>query len=422
VRPDLPLAPDDVSRWRRLAAAVVPPEDDGGEPLSERGWRTTVLGMHVISAVVWGLALLSVLSGEVTDPDGRGPVLAVLGALALSYVLAGGPAISGGGPWRALVHLVVVVVSFGFIGWLAPGLLFLLFLAYPQIWFVVQGNLTGIVWTVLLAGASAVGPIALADAGRTPLEVLRESAISLAFSLALGLWISNVLRQSAERASLIAQLETTRSELAAAERERGVLAERERLAQEVHDTLAQGYTSIVVLSQTAAALVPADPDAARDRLAVIEEVARDNLAEARAVVAAFRPVALDGSTLVEALRQLAGRFARETGLEVRVDTTALDAAPGLRTDEEVVLLRGAQEALTNVRRHAGASAVVLRLARVGGQVSVHVEDDGVGFDPAAVRVSGLEGLRGRVAQVGGEVDVASAPGSGTRVTVRVPGP
>ncbi len=411
-----------MSLTRRLAAAVVPPQDDGGEPMSERGWRTTVLGMHVISVVLWLLALVSVLSGEVTDPGGRGPVLAVLGVLALSYALAGGPAIGGGGPTRALVHLVVVVVAFGFIGWLAPGLLFLLFLAYPQVWFVVQGRLTGIVWTVLLAVASAIGPIALADAGRTTLEVLRESAISLGFSLALGLWISHVLRQSAERASLIAQLEATRTELAAAERERGVLAERERLAQEVHDTLAQGYTSIVVLSQAGAALVPSDPDAAREKLAVIEEVARDNLAEARAVVAAFRPVALDGSTLVEALRQLAARFARETGLEVRVDTAALDAAPGLRTDEEVVLLRGAQEALTNVRRHAGASAVVLRLARVGGQVSVHVEDDGVGFDPAAVRVSGLEGLRGRVAQVGGEVDVASAPGSGTRVTVRVPGP
>jgi signal transduction histidine kinase len=422
VRPDLPLAPDDVSLTRRLAAAVVPPaEDDGGAPLSERGWRTTLVGMHVISAVLWTLAVLSVGSGEVTGTGERGPVLAVLGALALSYVLAGGPALSGGHRWRALTHLVVVVVSFGLLGVLAPGLLFLLFLAYPQVWFVVQGTRTGVAWTVLLAVASAVGPVTDAEAGRSTLEVLRESVISLAFSLALGLWISHVLRQSAERASLIAQLEATRSELAAAERERGVLAERERLAQEVHDTLAQGYTSIVVLSQTAAALVDRAPDAARGKLAVIEEVARDNLAEARAVVAAFRPVALDGSTLVEALGRLAERFARETGLEVRVDTSALDAAPGLRTDEEVVLLRGAQEALTNVRRHAGASAVVLRLARVGSQVSVHVEDDGVGFDPAAVTVSGLEGLRGRVTQVGGEVDVVSAPGSGTRVTVRVPG-
>ncbi len=407
---------------RRLAAVLLPSGGEGdGEPLSATGWRATVVGMHVISAVIWTLAVGSVLSGEVTAAGERGPVLAVLGLLALSYLGAGGPAIAGGHPWRAVVHLTVVVVSFGLLGWLAPGLLFLLFLAYPQIWFVVQGTLTGIAWTVLLAGASALGPVAATADGQSPLEVLRETVIGLVFSLALGLWVSRVLHQSAERASLIAQLEATRTELATAEHERGVLAERERLAQEVHDTLAQGYTSIVVLSQTAAALVSTDADAARERLAVIEEVARDNLAEARAVVAAFRPVALDGSTLVAALQQLAGRFARETGLPVRVDTAALDGAPRLRTDEEVVLLRGAQEALTNVRRHAGASAVVLRLARVGGQVSVHVEDDGVGFDPSSVAVSGLEGLRGRVAQVGGEVDVASAPGSGTRVTVRVPG-
>jgi signal transduction histidine kinase len=246
----------------------------------------------------------------------------------------------------------------------------------------------------------------------------------MVFSLGLGLWISRVLYQSAHRADLIEQLERTRAELAAVERERGVLAERERLAREVHDTLAQGYTSIVVLSQTAAAHLDTDPAAARERLALIEEVARDNLEEARAMVAAFAPVALEDSTLVEALERLAERFTRETGLAVRVDTAALAGEVALRRDEEVVLLRGAQEALTNVRRHAGASSVVVRLSVTGEserrQVSLHVEDDGIGFDGSAVRGSGLEGLRGRVAQVGGAVDVVSAPGEGTRVTLRVP--
>ncbi len=410
-----------MSLRRRLTAAVVPPEDDGGEPLPARGWRATVVGVHVISAAVWALAVLSTAVGDAVDDDRRLPALVVLAALAVAYALLGVPAIGAGARRRAVLYLVVLVLAFGVLGWLASALLFLLFIAYSHVWFAVQGTLTGISWTLLLGLASAVGPLLSAASARSPGDLLLDTGVGITFSLALGIWISRVLHESAERASLIAQLEATRSELAAAERERGVLAERERLAQEVHDTLAQGYTSIVVMAQTASALLPGDPDAARERLAVIEEVARDNLAEARAVVAAFRPVALDGSTLVEALRRLAERFARETGLAVRVDTGALDGVPSLRTDEEVVLLRGAQEALTNVRRHAAASAVVLRLARVGGQVSVHVEDDGVGFDPAAVSVSGLEGLRGRVAQVGGEVDVTSAPGSGTRVTVRVPG-
>ncbi|MGY1774927.1 sensor histidine kinase [Geodermatophilus sp. SYSU D00804] len=411
-----------MSLTRRLAAAVVPPRDDGGEPLPERGWRATVTGVHVISTVVWGLAVVSATAGDAVDDDRRAAALAVLGGLAVAYAVLGVPAIGRGARRRAVAYLLVLVTAFALLGWVAPGLLFLLFLAYPQVWFAVQGTLTGVTWTLLLGLASAAGPVLGAASDRSAADVLLETGIGIGFSLALGVWISRVLHESAERASLIAQLEATRSELAAAERERGVLAERERLAQEVHDTLAQGYTSIVVLSQTAAALVSSDPAAARERLAVIEEVARDNLAEARAVVAAFRPVALDGSTLVEALEHLAGRFARETGLPVRVDTQALDGGTGLRTDEEVVLLRGAQEALTNVRRHADATAVVLRLARVGGQVSVNVEDDGVGFDPSSVAVSGLDGLRGRVAQVGGEVDVASVPGSGTRVTVRVPGP
>ncbi|WP_233517421.1 sensor histidine kinase [Geodermatophilus marinus] len=409
-----------MTRGRAWAAVLLPEpgEGDGGFPLSERGWRATVAGMHVISAAVWTLAVVT----TATRPEGVRPVvLAVLAVLAVAYALAGAPAIAAGGlRLRSPLYLTVLVAGFAVLGFTDPTMFFLLFLAYPQVWFVVGGTTTGIAWTVLLAVASAIGPVASAASGDAAQDALVSTGISLLFSLALGLWVSRVLHQSEQRAQLIDQLERTRAELAAAERERGVLAERERLAREVHDTLAQGYTSIVVLAQTAAAQLDRDPAAARERLAVIEEVARDNLAEARAVVAAFRPVGLEESTLVEALHRLAERFGRETGLAVRVDTGALGTGPELRRDEEVVLLRGAQEALTNVRRHAGASAVVVRLVRVAGQVSVHVEDDGVGFDPAAAPGAGLEGLRGRVAQVGGTVDVASAPGTGTRVTVRVP--
>lgn len=409
---------------RRAAVGPPPPGDDGGPPLTEAGWRATVLVLHAASATVLTAAVATVL---LRDLDGRPVLLGALAVWVVAYLTLAAPSLVSRRSRRATAYLVVLVAVVGVLAAVEPSLLFVMFLAYPQVWFLVATDRSGVLWSLALAGAGVLGPLVAWTRGEEPLWGPGQTLVGLGLSLVMGLWVSRVLEQSRSRAALIRQLEDTRAELAAAEHERGVLAERERLAQEVHDTLAQGYTSIVVLSQTAAALVPADPDAAREKLAVIEEVARDNLAEARAVVAAFRPVALDGSTLVEALRQLAGRFARETGLEVRVDTaaldsTALDGAAGLRTDEEVVLLRGAQEALTNVRRHAGASAVVLRLARVGGQVSVHVEDDGVGFDAAAVRVSGLEGLRGRVAQVGGEVDVASAPGAGTRVTVRVPGP
>lgn len=413
---------------RRWSAVFLPPsrEQEAAAPLSEHGWRRTVAGMHVISAAVWGLAVVATLLGQndVVGTD-RTAALAALGVLALAYVLLGTPALVHGRPLLGAGYLVALVAVFAVLGWVAPSLFFLLFLAYPQIWFVVQGRPAGVVWTVLLAGVTTLGPLLRPDSGENPREVVLETGVSLLFSLALGLWIGRVIVQSEQRAELIAQLESTRAELAAAERERGVLAERERLAREVHDTLAQGYTSIVVLAQTAAGQLDGDADGARERLALIEEVARDNLQEARAVVAAFGPAHLDGSTLVEALQRLADRFGRETGTAVRVDTGALGEGVTLRRDEEVVLLRGAQEALTNVRRHAGASAVVIRLVTAGGpggrQVSVQVEDDGVGFDPGSTPVSGLDGLRDRAGQVGGALEVASAPGAGTRVTVRVPG-
>jgi signal transduction histidine kinase len=300
-----------------------------------------------------------------------------------------------------------------------------MFLAFPQVWFMVGAQRSGVLWTLALGAAATVGPLVHVVEGTEPLDGPGQTLVGTVFSLAMGVWVHRVMQQSRQRAALIQEVESTRAELAAAHREQGILAERERLAREVHDTLAQGYTSIVVLAQTATAQLAADPGGAAERLGLIEEVARENLAEARAMVGAFAPVGLESTTLVEALQRLAERFGRETGIVTRLDTSALgDAGGGLPRAEEIVLLRGAQEALANVRRHASASAVVLRVGRVGtgesAQVSVHVEDDGVGFDPAATSGVGLAGLRDRAEQVGGAVDVASAPGQGTRVTVRVP--
>jgi signal transduction histidine kinase len=405
-------------------AAVGPPnpEDGGGPPLSARGWRITVAGLHVVFVLLLLIAVATIALSPVEAP--RAVLLIAIGVLALAYALLGAPALTTRDERRAGAYLTVLVIVFGVLAWYEPSLLFLLFLGYAQVWFLSETVTRGMLWTVALAAASTVGPFVAWTRGDEPLSGPAQTLVGLVFSLAMGLWIFRVLEQSQQRALLIRELERTRASLAAAEHERGVLAERERLAREVHDTLAQGYTSIVVLSQTAAALLPSGSDEARERLALIEEVARDNLREARAVVAAFAPVGLEGSTLVEALHRLAERFGRETGLAVRVDTAALAGAVSLRRDEEVVLLRGAQEALTNVRRHADAHSVVVRLSVTGEgeqrQVSVHVEDDGVGFDTSSVVGTGLDGLRGRVAQVGGEVDVASAPGEGTRVTLRVP--
>jgi signal transduction histidine kinase len=211
------------------------------------------------------------------------------------------------------------------------------------------------------------------------------------------------------------------------------MAERERMSREIHDTLAQGFTSVIMLSQTAVADLRRElPDQAVERLLLIERMARENLAEARALVAAAAPVGLAESTLAEALERLAVRFSQETGVRVRVVADD-DTLAGLPRDREVVLLRAAQEALSNIRRHADARNVDLVLAtepagadgtgpRDGTGPAVHLEvvDDGQGMDPAAVEGYGLRGMRDRVTSEGGRLTVTSGVGVGTRVQVTMP--
>ncbi|MBT0767828.1 hypothetical protein KIH74_02770 [Kineosporia sp. J2-2] len=192
--------------------------------------------------------------------------------------------------------------------------------------------------------------------------------------------------QSTERSELIRQLEATRAELGRVYHSHGVTAERERLAREIHDTLAQGFTSIVMLTQVARShlemLEGADVSQVDERLTLIEEVARENLGEARALVAAFGPVGLDDSTLAEAVRRLTGRFGAET--RIRTEVTVDGDLTGLTRDREVVLLRATQEALANERRHSAARSVRVGLSGDALDAKTEIVHDGKGFDMHSV--------------------------------------
>jgi signal transduction histidine kinase len=242
----------------------------------------------------------------------------------------------------------------------------------------------------------------------------------IVFALAIGLYIDGLIRESRRNRDLLNALQATQADLASAEREAGALEERERIARDIHDTIAQGFTSIVMLSQAGeAALQRGDQENAARRYAEIQETARDNLAEARALVAAMAPPSLERDGLVGALRRLTERHAAETGVPV---TFSVAGGPrALAPSSEVTALRAAQESLANVRRHAGATSIGVVLTFDEDGATVTVTDDGVGFDPSAPREGyGLDGLASRVQVVGGLVDVASDPGSGTCVRVRVP--
>lgn len=240
--------------------------------------------------------------------------------------------------------------------------------------------------------------------------------VTLVFSVAVGSWVIKVIEQSQERAELIAELDASRHELTRLSTAHGALAERERMAREIHDTLAQGFTSLLMLVQAVEAELDDDVPQARRHLSLMAETARQNLAEARALVAGGAPADLEGATLPDALHRLAGR--NEATLTVTGPVRPLPAV------QEVVLLRACQEALANARKHAGSgAAVTIELTYEAERLALAVRDEGCGFDTDAVRDGyGLAGLSARAAEAGGTVRIRSTPGEGTTVTVGLPVP
>jgi signal transduction histidine kinase len=179
---------------------------------------------------------------------------------------------------------------------------------------------------------------------------------------------------------------------------------------------------VLALARAAeAALARDDVGTARDRLALIERTAAENLGEARSIVAELTPGHLQSRTLVEALERLGTAVSSENGLRAEVHVAG-DPVP-LGGSAEVVIFRTAQEAVANVRRHASAGRVDLTLAYdEPGRVVLTVRDDGRGFDPQARGAGfGLDGVRARAAEVGGSLEVSSGPGSGTTLRLVVPG-
>ncbi|MEU5539966.1 sensor histidine kinase [Streptomyces sp. NPDC020362] len=231
-------------------------------------------------------------------------------------------------------------------------------------------------------------------------------------------------RQSARRDALIADLVRTRRDLAATERRAGTLAERERLAREIHDTLAQGLSSQRMLLQAADRLWDSAPDTARDHVRTAGAIAERSLAEARRFVHDLTPADLaEGGGLLQALHAVAERESTPT-LTVRVHTEGTPPAV-LPDPVESALLRIAQGALANVREHAAATAAILTLTCMDDQIVLDVTDDGRGFDAARApaageRGHGLPAIRARLRQMGGTLTIESAPGGGTALSAAIP--
>lgn len=246
---------------------------------------------------------------------------------------------------------------------------------------------------------------------------------SVGFAALLGWFIDKITDESDARKKLIVELNATRAELAQREREAGVQQERQRLAREIHDTLAQGFTSIVMQLEAAEQALPNDAAAAQKFLDSARQTARHNLEEARRVVADLRPELLERESLPNALQRATERWTHAH--RIAVHTNISGAPTALAPELEITLLRAAQEALNNIAKHAHASAVELSLAYLGDVVTLDIQDNGVGMaangnGAPASSGFGLIAMRERVAQLGGQVTVESAPGEGTTVAVELP--
>ena len=204
----------------------------------------------------------------------------------------------------------------------------------------------------------------------------------------------------------------------AAERQRATSdargAERARIAREIHDAISQ---HLFGLRMIAAGMRRADPDNQQAR--AIERISEEALREMQTLLAELRPASLDGAGLAAALLDICAAYQDRLG--VAVDASVDDVA--VPAPVEHALLRITQEACANAVRHGATRHLSVSLTRQDAHAELAVADTGTGFDPAAPQAgSGLAHIRDRVAELGGTVDIDSAPGRGTTLTVRVPVP
>lgn len=263
--------------------------------------------------------------------------------------------------------------------------------------------------------------------------------VGAVFSLVLSLGQHRLVRDGVERQRLVdslvraqAESEELHAELAAVQHESGVLAERTRLSRDIHDGIAQSFSSILLTARAATDDGAGAGDSTTEALAAalrqIEQAAHDGLEESRRVVRALAPRDLADTGLTASLRRVVDSLADQTGIDARLHVEG-ELSP-LPTAIEVALLRVTQGALANVRQHADASRVVVTLSELGDSVRLDIVDDGRGFTPGAPQSGsgtdpdaggfGLRGSRDRLRALGGGLDIESRPGEGTALTAYLP--
>lgn len=385
---------------------------------------------HALLAVLLAVATARAVAERANPWGVAGALLAFLVWYAVGVRLARSPergrATRGPVWWLGgllLLWVLLVVVSPAY-AWVA----FPLWLLIGHFLDLVQGIVVSalVLGVVLWATVSPDAPTVAAVLG---------PAIGSVFALVISRGQLQLVRDGLERQRLVDSLvraqtesEALHAELAEAQRESGALAERTRLSRDIHDGLAQTFSSILLTAGSGLSGDPRDADALRAALDQVRRSAQDGLEESRRVVGALAPRDLADTGLTAALRRTLAAFAERTGMDA--DLQVDGELTSLPTTLEVALLRVAQGSLANVEQHSGARRVVVTLTEAMDSVRLDIVDDGRGFDAVAWGATapgdpraggyGLRSSRDRLRELGGGLEIESAPGEGTALTAYLP--
>ncbi|WP_217553202.1 sensor histidine kinase [Streptomyces sp. GbtcB6] len=387
------------------------------DPSADAFWATSLRRWNTVCWALFGAMAVGLVTAA---PSGgsKYKALALFGCVVLCYAVLdrfpGNPVV------RPQVYLSVLVLALGGLAYLGSSYAALFMVTLPHYWMFGRTPRTSMGFLGAATGVTLTG--ALVRQGWSAEffgETLVSTLIVVAVGVLIGLWAHSVVAQSSERARLIEELERTEAQLSEAHQRQGAADERERIARDIHDTLAQGFASIIVLAEAARAGMSDDPARSARQLWSIESTARENLAEARELVGSARqpgPGRVAAGTVAQTLRRTLDRFAEDTGLAVDADLADLECDQQTR----IALLRCTQESLANVRKHARASTVGVVLVRRPYGVELEITDDGSGFVAGESTGFGLDGMRKRLAELGGRLTVTSSVGDGTRILAMIP--
>lgn len=386
--------------------------------------RVLLWGQHLVTAILLVIAMLR----QVSTPEHLWAAVLVSVLFACWYAmgfipLTNNKIINRPAWWLAIlltIWIVSLFVSAEFM-WLAFSLWLLLGHQLPFV--------PSILWSVVVYAFTLIAPFL--HHGELSVAAAAGPLVGGLFAWGISRGYLQMERDAQERTSLVnslmrAQEETSalQEELARSQHEAGIAAERTRLAREIHDTIAQQLSSIGLHAKAASAA--SNLDAANEALERIDHLSGQSLTDLRRIIAALAPAELDSQALAGALSRILDDFATDSGVKSRVDIEP--GLPLLDPSLQIALLRTAQSALSNVRRHAQATTVVLSLSYSDDEVRLDIVDDGRGFTPPAGKLQhntpvggfGLTAMNRRLNELGGGLDVESAIGEGTALCAHLP--